>query len=228
MQPFADAVFRDSLEHAGLCAMRAENIVTYLENMSVMFPGEKWSEKIDGEIAARGIEIQALKDDLRAGKAVYGSEKMPYRDMTIYSQSLGVIEHAQFCHDELIQSRLDGRSYIRPDNNGLKPVFNFAGRQVVLSMITQRYAVSAAKLAESTMQVLLGIAVMPPAQQSLMSARRHELQNMAEHMLITADLALDEGGRLARDSYTALEYGRPVFRVEPLPPSRQYPGLRPR
>lgn len=214
---------RDAAYFSDQCAVRAHNLIAYVENICLQFNGGPYDGKIAGEISMRQIDLDTIQDHIRVVVTVYGPKEKPFYDRTFHVAREGDVELAQFYYQELIQNNRSVTE-VCPMAKGLSPIFQLAGRQVVLSMLTQRYAGAAIALSEDV-AVLLGSAALKQDDPRL-EMRHKELHKMAEDLLLGAVFALDEAAQLARESYRSLEIGRPVFRTEPvLPFNRQYPGF---
>ncbi|MDB5491506.1 MAG: hypothetical protein JWO78_1355 [Micavibrio sp.] len=226
IEPLADHMLHDTLALAQASKARATKIADYLENMDVIFAGKVWRAKVDGDIAAHGAEIQQIAADMKKAMAIHDPENLPYGDILVYREFLDSLEFVQARYEDLVAGRATGREYLKK-NKDLVSVFNLAGWQTALAMETLRYAHTTTVVMDDTMQILLGIQVMSDARRSTLSARGQAMKELAEHLMVTAIAALDEGQRLMRDSYTAREFNKPVFRPAPPEISRQYPGSHP-
>ncbi|MCU1418781.1 MAG: hypothetical protein JWP32_2955 [Schumannella sp.] len=224
IERLSQKMLRDAFNFSDQCAVRAHNIVGYVENICRQFNGGSYADKIDGEVSMRQLDLNIIQDHIRVVGAVYGPKEMPYYDRTFHEARVSDVHLAQFYYQDLTQNQRAGYD-VRTTATGLSPIFNLAGRQVALAMLTQRYSSAAIALSDDV-AILLGTAALSPTG-SRLEMRHKELHGMANDLLLGALFALDEAAQLARESYRSLEIGRPVFRAEPeIPFTRQFPGSR--
>lgn len=220
-------LLHDALAFAGASAKRSTKIVDYLENINALFSDPKWRKKVDAETGILGAELMRIAECMKKTMAAHDPENLPYADILTYRQYLDVMEHAEGHYLELMDSRSKGNVYSSAHGSSSMHAFNHAGAQMVLSMYAQRYARSAVTVVEDAVQTLLAIALMPEKGMNAHFVRARELQKMAGFLMDAAGRALDEGQRLARDSYRTREFERPVFRSDSSV-NRQDPGSGPR